>query len=67
MLRKVCNATGKPEIFDGKGNKINADVGKPSVDICGRGFATMTKWGRRWIKGCLTQVAGRVMYHVLVL
>ncbi|KAJ8584204.1 hypothetical protein M405DRAFT_866426 [Rhizopogon salebrosus TDB-379] len=32
-LQKVCNATGKPEIFDGKGNKINADVAKPSVDI----------------------------------
>ncbi|KAJ8587825.1 hypothetical protein M405DRAFT_820737 [Rhizopogon salebrosus TDB-379] len=23
MLRKVCNATGKPEIFDGKGNKVD--------------------------------------------
>ncbi|KAJ8581357.1 hypothetical protein M405DRAFT_751933, partial [Rhizopogon salebrosus TDB-379] len=32
LLRKVCNAAGKPEIFDGKGNKINADVVKPSVD-----------------------------------
>ncbi|KAJ8597787.1 hypothetical protein M405DRAFT_803117 [Rhizopogon salebrosus TDB-379] len=34
ILRKVCNVTGKPEIFDGKGNKINADVVKPSVDVC---------------------------------
>ncbi|KAJ8582476.1 hypothetical protein M405DRAFT_830579 [Rhizopogon salebrosus TDB-379] len=52
LLRKVYNATGKPEIFDGKGNKvdplstqhqhylpinhgqINADVVKPSIDVC---------------------------------
>ncbi|KAJ8579698.1 hypothetical protein M405DRAFT_835488 [Rhizopogon salebrosus TDB-379] len=33
LLRKVCNATGKPEIFDGRGNSINADVVKPSVDV----------------------------------
>ncbi|KAJ8579234.1 hypothetical protein M405DRAFT_181291 [Rhizopogon salebrosus TDB-379] len=32
LLRKVYNATGKPKIFDAKGNKINADVMKPSVD-----------------------------------
>ncbi|KAJ8580763.1 hypothetical protein M405DRAFT_869233 [Rhizopogon salebrosus TDB-379] len=32
LLQKVCNATRKPEIFDGKENKINADVVKPSVD-----------------------------------
>ncbi|KAJ8589271.1 hypothetical protein M405DRAFT_862302 [Rhizopogon salebrosus TDB-379] len=32
LLQKVYNATGKSEIFDGKGNKINADVVKPSVD-----------------------------------
>jgi hypothetical protein len=23
LLQKVCNATGKPEIFDGKGNKVD--------------------------------------------
>jgi hypothetical protein len=52
LLRKVYNATGKPEIFDGKGNEvdplstqhrhylpinhgqINADVVKPSIDVC---------------------------------
>ncbi|KAJ8583091.1 hypothetical protein M405DRAFT_867315 [Rhizopogon salebrosus TDB-379] len=32
LLQKVCNATRKPEIFDGKENKINTDVVKPSVD-----------------------------------
>jgi len=52
QTQKVYNATGKPEIFDGNGNKvdplsaqrrryllinhdqINADVVKPSVEVC---------------------------------
>ncbi|KAJ8587621.1 hypothetical protein M405DRAFT_741566, partial [Rhizopogon salebrosus TDB-379] len=53
LLQKVCNATGKPEIFDGKGNEvdptshatsalinddqINADVVKPSICPGARG------------------------------
>ncbi|KAJ8595216.1 hypothetical protein M405DRAFT_759541 [Rhizopogon salebrosus TDB-379] len=32
LLQKVCNTTEKPEIFDGKGKKIDADVVKSSVD-----------------------------------
>ncbi|KAJ8580653.1 hypothetical protein M405DRAFT_31699 [Rhizopogon salebrosus TDB-379] len=32
LLQKVCNTTENPEIFDGKWNKINADVVKSSVD-----------------------------------
>ncbi|KAJ8580913.1 hypothetical protein M405DRAFT_938541 [Rhizopogon salebrosus TDB-379] len=32
LLQKVCNTTEKPLIFDGKGNKIDADVVKSSVD-----------------------------------
>ncbi|KAI6013297.1 hypothetical protein EDC04DRAFT_3071173 [Pisolithus marmoratus] len=26
ILRRVCNSTDKPEIFDGKGNKIESDI-----------------------------------------
>ncbi|KAJ8580289.1 hypothetical protein M405DRAFT_778363 [Rhizopogon salebrosus TDB-379] len=32
LLQKVCNATEKPEIFDGHGNKISADVVRGSTD-----------------------------------
>ncbi|KAJ8586809.1 hypothetical protein M405DRAFT_935146, partial [Rhizopogon salebrosus TDB-379] len=32
LLQKVCNTAEKPEIFDGKGKKIDADVVKSSVD-----------------------------------
>ncbi|KAJ8583589.1 hypothetical protein M405DRAFT_866917 [Rhizopogon salebrosus TDB-379] len=32
LLQKVCNTTEKPEIFDGEGNKIDADVVKSSVN-----------------------------------
>jgi septin family protein len=60
LLRKVYNATGKSEIFDGKGNKvdplstqhrhyllinhdeINANVLKPSVDVCTYALAFST-------------------------
>ncbi|KAJ8582234.1 hypothetical protein M405DRAFT_831015 [Rhizopogon salebrosus TDB-379] len=36
LLQKVCNTTEKPEIFDGKGKKIDVDVVKSSVDVCTR-------------------------------
>ncbi|KAJ8581803.1 hypothetical protein M405DRAFT_831779 [Rhizopogon salebrosus TDB-379] len=32
LLQKVCNTTEKPLILDGKGNKIDADVVRSSVD-----------------------------------
>ncbi|OAX31870.1 hypothetical protein K503DRAFT_38745 [Rhizopogon vinicolor AM-OR11-026] len=32
LLHRVCNTTGKPEIFDRKGNKIDAAVVQPSID-----------------------------------
>ncbi|KAJ8593421.1 hypothetical protein M405DRAFT_810957 [Rhizopogon salebrosus TDB-379] len=32
LLQKVCSATEKPQIFDGKGKKIDADILKTSVD-----------------------------------
>ncbi|KAJ8590864.1 hypothetical protein M405DRAFT_815336 [Rhizopogon salebrosus TDB-379] len=32
LLQKVCNTTEKPLIFNGRGNKIDADVVKSSVD-----------------------------------
>ncbi|KAJ8579762.1 hypothetical protein M405DRAFT_109101 [Rhizopogon salebrosus TDB-379] len=32
LLQKVCNTTEKPEIFDSKGKKINADVVQGSVN-----------------------------------
>ncbi|KAJ8581292.1 hypothetical protein M405DRAFT_832793 [Rhizopogon salebrosus TDB-379] len=35
LLQKVCNTAEKPEILDGKGNKINGDAVQGSVD---RGF-----------------------------
>jgi hypothetical protein len=58
-LQNVCNATGKPEIFDGKGkipffaqhrhyllinhDQINANAVKPSIDVC-----TYALWERSW-------------------
>ncbi|KAJ8581942.1 hypothetical protein M405DRAFT_800753 [Rhizopogon salebrosus TDB-379] len=32
LLQKVCNTTEKPEIFDGKGKKIDANIVKSSVN-----------------------------------
>ncbi|KAI6010219.1 hypothetical protein EDC04DRAFT_2769947 [Pisolithus marmoratus] len=33
ILQRVCNSTGKPEIFDGKGNKIDSDIVQGTLTV----------------------------------